>query len=164
VCHCVLCLVLTKAVVICHMFKRRDHGNRTLYMCFLPVSWSMWWLKLLMLRCLRQNYSLVPSAFLAHLPICMPTTKRVALNSLHVPKPCGGHSIFVRVFRVVIISVTWLITGGGGGGKIDHGFWVRYFAKGSNLKEGKIGPTKRKFFVFIFSAYFYLPLFNSVTK
>jgi hypothetical protein len=43
----------------------------------------------------------------------------------------------------VIVSVTWLIT---------------------NLKEGKIGPIKRKLFVFFLLSIFYLPLFSSVTK
>jgi hypothetical protein len=39
-----------------------------------------------------------------------------------------------------------------------------YFTKESNLKEGKIGPIKRKVFIFFFLSIFYLPLFNSVTK
>jgi hypothetical protein len=38
---------------------------------------------------------------------------------------------------------------GGGGGKTDHGYLL-YFTKESNLKEGKTGPTKRKFFIFFF--------------
>jgi hypothetical protein len=62
------------------------------------------------------------------------------------------------------IGATWLITLGGGGGQIDHGYGELYFTKASNLKEGQIGPIKRKFLIFFLLSIFYLPLFNSVTK
>jgi hypothetical protein len=63
-----------------------------------------------------------------------------------------------------ICSVTWLIAGEGGGDKIYQGHEELYFTKESNLKEGKIGPIKRKFLVFFSLSIFYLPLFNSVTE
>jgi hypothetical protein len=52
--------------------------------------------------------------------------------------------------------------GGGRAGGIDHGYWELYFTGESDLKEGRIDPTKHIFFILFFL--FYLPLFNSVTK
>jgi hypothetical protein len=51
----------------------------------------------------------------------------------------------------------------------EGGLWVFKYGfqkvkKKSNLKEGKIGPIKCKFFIFFFLSIFYLPLFSSVTK
>jgi hypothetical protein len=54
------------------------------------------------------------------------------------------------------------ITCEGGGGQ--NWPWVLgiLFYKGSNLKDEKIGPIKRKFFIFFSLSTFYFPLFNSV--
>jgi hypothetical protein len=54
--------------------------------------------------------------------------------------------------------------GGGGGRKTDHGYLELHFTKELNLKEGKVGPIKHKFFILFFLSSFYFPLFNSVTK
>jgi hypothetical protein len=88
----------------------------------------------------------------------------------------GGHSACYRIgtsvsfngsmaTRATTISVHWLITRRRGeGGQNDHGYYEFYFTKESNLKEGKIGRIKRRFFIFFSLSIFYLPLFNSVTK
>jgi len=42
-----------------------------------------------------------------------------------------------RMVLVVYIGVTWLITLGGGGGKVVHRYWELQFTKKSSEKEGQ---------------------------
>jgi hypothetical protein len=86
--------------------------------------------------------------------VCIDFVPRFCIT--HLPSRCS-----------MVTSVTWLVTLaglGGEGGKTDNGYYELYFTNESYLKEAKIDPVKRKFFIFFFLCIFYLPLFNSVIK
>jgi hypothetical protein len=75
--------------------------------------------------------------------------------------PYHHREVEIPAKAFTIISVTWLTALRG---KTDRGYYKLYFTKESNLKEGKIGPIKSKFFNSFLLSIFYLPLFNSLTK